>query len=328
MSVSSSRFRSAVPASGHGSTASPALSLSLPRTIAEVFARRRHRPRSGAPGHAVGPLRMPNSTASRNGPRTRWRRSACGAVTASAAPCRTSPTSSSRSTARCGSVPCGWAQPRARAAREAVPAHRQRDVAAAVRRADRRATPRRRRRPGCRHRSRRGGGVWEDAMVAADDAPIDVEVDPFAPAGIAYTSGTTGYPKGAVHSQYNLLMPGAVLVASRGYGPELPPGRLPTAHHPQHAGAHHADDGPGRRVLGDHGPHRRARRGRVDPRGAGHRVERAARGDPLDGEHGRDRAERPRLAHRGVGRRCRLSRDDPHRVPGEVRDAAAHAPTD
>ena len=64
-------------------------------------------------------------------------------------------------------------------------------------------------------------GVWHDAMAAADDSPIDVDVDPHAPAGIAYTSGTTGYPKGAVHSQYNLLMPGAVLVASRGYGPRF-----------------------------------------------------------------------------------------------------------
>src|SRR6478735_2721067 len=27
------------------------------------------------------------------------------------------------------------------------------------------------------------GGVWQDAMVAADDAPIDVDLDPFAPAG-------------------------------------------------------------------------------------------------------------------------------------------------
>ncbi len=65
------------------------------------------------------------------------------------------------------------------------------------------------------------GAVWSDAMIAADDEPVDVEIDPIAPAGIAYTSGTTGYPKGAVHSQYNLLLPGAVLVASRGYGPEL-----------------------------------------------------------------------------------------------------------
>jgi long-chain acyl-CoA synthetase len=48
-----------------------------------------------------------------------------------------------------------------------------------------------------------------------------VDVDPFAPAGIAYTSGTTGRPKGAVHSQHNLLVPGAVLTETRGYGPEL-----------------------------------------------------------------------------------------------------------
>ncbi len=48
-----------------------------------------------------------------------------------------------------------------------------------------------------------------------------VDVDPFAPAGIAYTSGTTGYPKGAVHSQYNLLMPGQMVVESRGYDATL-----------------------------------------------------------------------------------------------------------
>ena len=35
------------------------------------------------------------------------------------------------------------------------------------------------------------------------------DLDPHAPAAIAYTSGTTGSPKGAVHSQHNLLLPGA-----------------------------------------------------------------------------------------------------------------------
>jgi acyl-CoA synthetase (AMP-forming)/AMP-acid ligase II len=42
-----------------------------------------------------------------------------------------------------------------------------------------------------------------------DERPA-VAIDPFAPAAIAYTSGTTGFPKGAVHSQHNLLVPGAV----------------------------------------------------------------------------------------------------------------------
>ncbi|HEU5082980.1 MAG TPA: AMP-binding protein [Acidimicrobiales bacterium] len=66
-----------------------------------------------------------------------------------------------------------------------------------------------------------GSADLRAAIDAADDGPVDVAVDPFAPAGIAYTSGTTGRPKGAVHSQHNLLLPGAVLVETRGYGPEL-----------------------------------------------------------------------------------------------------------
>ncbi len=64
-------------------------------------------------------------------------------------------------------------------------------------------------------------GAWRDAASAApplDDLP---PVDVHAPAGLAYTSGTTGRPKAAVHSQYNLLIPGAVLVTSRGYDETL-----------------------------------------------------------------------------------------------------------
>lgn len=62
---------------------------------------------------------------------------------------------------------------------------------------------------------------WRAAVEAAPARPIGIEVDPMAPAGLAYTSGTTGHPKGAVHSQHNLLAPGAVLVETRGYGPDL-----------------------------------------------------------------------------------------------------------
>jgi long-chain acyl-CoA synthetase len=66
-----------------------------------------------------------------------------------------------------------------------------------------------------------GLDAWRAAVGAAADGPIGVTVDPRAPAGIAYTSGTTGRPKGAVHSQHGLLAPGAVLVESRGYDASL-----------------------------------------------------------------------------------------------------------
>ncbi|MFD1814656.1 class I adenylate-forming enzyme family protein [Rhodococcus gannanensis] len=61
---------------------------------------------------------------------------------------------------------------------------------------------------------------WRD-LLAADHAAPDVDVDVDAPAGIAFTSGTSGRPKAVVHSQRNLLLPGEVLTATRGWGPEL-----------------------------------------------------------------------------------------------------------
>jgi len=59
-----------------------------------------------------------------------------------------------------------------------------------------------------------GRGPWDQAAGDARDRP---PVDPLAPAGLAYTSGTTGRPKGVVHSQHNLVVPGEVLVATRGW---------------------------------------------------------------------------------------------------------------
>jgi long-chain acyl-CoA synthetase len=61
---------------------------------------------------------------------------------------------------------------------------------------------------------------WARLTGARPAAPA-VAIDPHAPAGIAFSSGTTGTPKAIVHSQHNLVLPAAVLVATRGWGPEL-----------------------------------------------------------------------------------------------------------
>jgi long-chain acyl-CoA synthetase len=57
------------------------------------------------------------------------------------------------------------------------------------------------------------GGRWADAAV---------DVDPLALAAIAYTSGTTGLPKGVMHSQHNALLPGVVFVNRSSFGPDEP----------------------------------------------------------------------------------------------------------
>jgi long-chain acyl-CoA synthetase len=61
---------------------------------------------------------------------------------------------------------------------------------------------------------------WAQLTGARYRAP-PVAIDPHAPAGIAFSSGTTGAPKAVVHSQHNLVLPAAVLVATRRWGPEL-----------------------------------------------------------------------------------------------------------
>ena len=64
------------------------------------------------------------------------------------------------------------------------------------------------------------GDEWAAALRDAPAIELPT-IDPDAAAGIAYTSGTTGRPKGAVHSQRTLLAPAAALVASRGYDENL-----------------------------------------------------------------------------------------------------------
>jgi long-chain acyl-CoA synthetase len=62
---------------------------------------------------------------------------------------------------------------------------------------------------------------WREALTSSRGRPAVARPDPYAPAGIAYTSGTTGFPKGAVHCQAAMVLPGAASVARRGWGPSL-----------------------------------------------------------------------------------------------------------
>jgi acyl-CoA synthetase (AMP-forming)/AMP-acid ligase II len=55
---------------------------------------------------------------------------------------------------------------------------------------------------------------WLRLVESHAGAPrLRVEIDPHAPAAIAYTSGTTGFPKGAVHSQHNMMVVSALMHA-------------------------------------------------------------------------------------------------------------------
>ena len=56
---------------------------------------------------------------------------------------------------------------------------------------------------------------WRDRIAAASTARRKtLDVDPLAPAAIAYTSGTSGSPKGVVHSQHNITLPGRFLATT------------------------------------------------------------------------------------------------------------------
>jgi len=68
-----------------------------------------------------------------------------------------------------------------------------------------------------------GASEWQARLEQVGEVPRPAaasRLDPFAPAAIAYTSGTTGRPKGAVHSHHNLLLPGAVSAATGLYDRE------------------------------------------------------------------------------------------------------------
>jgi acyl-CoA synthetase (AMP-forming)/AMP-acid ligase II len=60
---------------------------------------------------------------------------------------------------------------------------------------------------------------WARLMRDVPPRTQRADVDPYAAAAIAYTSGTTGFPKGAVHSQHNLMLMGHVARLS-GFYPE------------------------------------------------------------------------------------------------------------
>lgn len=70
-------------------------------------------------------------------------------------------------------------------------------------------------------------GGWSAVSDARNVPPAPrPEIDPFAPAAIMYTSGTTGVPKGVVHSQHNMIV---VPAAQFDHGMQSPEARRGSA---------------------------------------------------------------------------------------------------